>query len=107
VANERIDRLGTSAIRDSRPAVEPRWGNARFTAPPPANRVSSCPPTLASRDTLGSKPAAVYQDPDGIRPSPTLPDREVRWRLVGDLVVEVVVDTTDGWIVTVWVKDRR
>ena len=51
--------------------------------------------------------SAVYQDPDGIRPSTTLPDREVRWRLVGDLVVEVVVDMTDGWIVTVWVKDRR
>jgi hypothetical protein len=50
--------------------------------------------------------SAVYQDPDGIRPSTTLPDREVRWRLVGDLVVEVVVDMTDGWIVTVWVKDR-
>jgi hypothetical protein len=47
----------------------------------------------------------VYADPDGAHPSPEYhgPDREVRWRRYDDQVLEIVVDLTDGSVVSAWI----
>jgi hypothetical protein len=50
--------------------------------------------------------AAVYADPDGVRPS-GLPDREVRSRRYDWQVIEVVVDVVDGSVVSVWARPAR
>lgn len=44
----------------------------------------------------------VYREPDHIRQSQTAPDREIRSRTYDDQVIEIVVDTVDGSVVTVW-----
>ena len=46
----------------------------------------------------------VYEDPDDrYEDAPEHgPDREVRWRRYNGRVVEIVVDLTDGTVVTVW-----
>ena len=44
----------------------------------------------------------VCDDPDSVRPSGRRLAREIRSRTYGDEVIEVVVDTTDGTVVTVW-----
>ncbi len=47
----------------------------------------------------------VYEDPDGSFPSASGhgPDRQVRWRRYDDQVVEVVVDLSDGSVVSAWI----
>ncbi len=47
----------------------------------------------------------VYEDPDGAYLSPERhgPDRQVRWRTYDGQVVKIVVDLTDGSVVSVWV----
>ncbi len=48
---------------------------------------------------------AVYDDPDGIEAdvSRHVTDREIRWRLYDDQLIEIVVDLTDGTIVSAWI----
>jgi hypothetical protein len=47
----------------------------------------------------------VYHDPNGVYRSPERhgPDRQVRWRTHDDQVVKIVVDLTDGSVVSVWI----
>lgn len=47
----------------------------------------------------------VYDDPDdSYEDTPKHgPDRAVRWRRYDDQVVEIVVDLTDGSVVSVWI----
>lgn len=47
----------------------------------------------------------VYEDPDDRTENDPAhgPDRELRWRQYDDQVVEIVVDLTDGSVVSVWV----
>lgn len=47
---------------------------------------------------------AAYVDPDNVRPSLHDEEREIRTRWFGGTVVEVVVDTIDGRVVTTWRK---
>lgn len=49
-----------------------------------------------------SRIAAAYDDPDDVRASTHDPDREIRSRWFGEEGVEVVVDRSDGRVVTVW-----
>jgi len=51
--------------------------------------------------------ANVYGDPDSIRQSEHDELREIRTRWFGDEGIEVVVDTTDGRVVTVWRRGRK
>jgi hypothetical protein len=44
----------------------------------------------------------VCDDPDSVRPSVRRHAWEIRSRTYGDEAIEVVVDTTDGTVVTVW-----
>jgi hypothetical protein len=44
----------------------------------------------------------TYDDPDATRPSSHDESREIRTRWFGEEGVEVVVDTLDGRVVTVW-----
>lgn len=44
----------------------------------------------------------TYDDPDATRPSGHDESREIRTRWFGHEGVEVVVDTLDGRVVTVW-----
>ena len=46
----------------------------------------------------------VYRDPDQSRPSMTAPDREIRTRRYHGQVIEIVVDLTDGSVVSAWVR---
>ena len=46
----------------------------------------------------------AYVFPDSVRASHPDLDREIRSLDVGDSVIEVVVDTIDGRVVTVWRK---
>ena len=46
----------------------------------------------------------AYVSPDFVRLSHHDVEREVRSLYVGDAVIEVVVDTIDGRVVTVWRK---
>jgi hypothetical protein len=46
--------------------------------------------------------ALAYDDPDNRRESDHLAGREIRSRWYGDHGVAVVVDLTDGRVVTVW-----
>jgi len=48
--------------------------------------------------------AARYDDPDDIRETAHDEIREVRTRWFGDEGLEVVADTTDGRVITVWRK---
>ena len=41
-------------------------------------------------------------DPDTVRPSGRRLAREIRSRMYGDEAIEVVIDTMDGTVVTVW-----
>jgi hypothetical protein len=45
---------------------------------------------------------ATYEDPDDSRVSEHDETREVRTRYVGEEGLEIVVDTQDGRVVTVW-----
>jgi hypothetical protein len=45
---------------------------------------------------------ATYDDPDDVRPSSHDDGREIRKRWFNDEGIEVVVDTLDGRVVTVW-----
>lgn len=47
----------------------------------------------------------VYDQPDGVETdSPgNRPDREIRWRVYDAQRVEIVVDLTDGTIVSAWI----
>ena len=49
----------------------------------------------------------TYEDPDEQRPSAHDDEREIRMRWFGDEGIEVVVDTLDGRVVTVWRKGRK
>jgi hypothetical protein len=46
----------------------------------------------------------TYLDPDLIRPSTHDALREIRTRWFGEAAIEVVVDTIDGRVVTIWRK---
>jgi hypothetical protein len=46
----------------------------------------------------------TYVSPDATRPSGHDDEREVRTRYFGDRVIEIVVDTIDGRVVTTWRK---
>lgn len=46
----------------------------------------------------------AYVYPDFVRPSHHDIEREIRSLYVGDAAIEVVVDTIDGRVVTVWRK---
>jgi hypothetical protein len=46
--------------------------------------------------------AMTYEDPDERRPSAHDELREVRTRWFGEAGIEIVVDTDDGRVVTVW-----
>jgi hypothetical protein len=48
--------------------------------------------------------ALAYEDPDSTRPSADDELRAIRTRWFGEAGVEVVVDVTDGRVVTVWRK---
>ena len=47
----------------------------------------------------------TYRDPDGTLPgqSEGRESREIRWRRYDQQVVEIVVDTSDGAIVSAWI----
>jgi hypothetical protein len=49
----------------------------------------------------------TYVYPDETRPSEHDEAREIRSGYVGDGVIELVVDTIDGRVVTVWRKTSR
>ena len=49
----------------------------------------------------------TYDDPDHVRPSDHDDLREIRSRWFGDAGIEVVVDTDDLRVVTVWRKGAR
>jgi hypothetical protein len=49
----------------------------------------------------------AYEDPDDTRPSGHDELREIRTRWFGDEAIEVVVDTLDGRVVTVWRRGPR
>lgn len=49
----------------------------------------------------------TYEDPDGIRPTSHDELREVRTRWFGPEGIEIVVDTLDGRVVTVWRKGYK
>jgi hypothetical protein len=49
----------------------------------------------------------VCDDPDTVRPSGRALGREIRTRTCGDETIEVVIDTTDGTVVTVWHRRPR
>lgn len=49
----------------------------------------------------------VYRDPDIRRPSRAGQDREIRSRRYHRQVVEIVVDLSDGSVVTVWARAVR
>lgn len=51
--------------------------------------------------------ANAYDDPDSTRQSEHDELREIRTRWFGDEGIEVVVDTTDGHVVTVWRRGRK
>jgi hypothetical protein len=51
--------------------------------------------------------AAAYDDPDDTRPSGHDDLREVRSRWFADEAIEVVVDTGDRRVVTVWRRGAR
>ena len=51
--------------------------------------------------------AGAYDDPDAVRPSDHDDLREVRSRWFGEAGVEVVVDTDDLRVVTVWRRGPR
>jgi hypothetical protein len=45
---------------------------------------------------------STYLDPDAVRPSSHDDQREIRTRWFGEEAIELVVDTLDGRVVTVW-----
>lgn len=49
----------------------------------------------------------AYDEPDEQRPSAHDQGREILTRWFGDEGIEVVVDTLDGRVVTVWRKGRK
>jgi hypothetical protein len=49
----------------------------------------------------------TYEDPDDVRPSDHDDLREIRSRWFGDAGLEVVVDTDDLRVVTVWRRGAR
>ncbi len=51
--------------------------------------------------------ALACEDPDNTRPSAHDELREIRTRWTGDDGIEIVVDTHDGRVVTVWRKGSR
>lgn len=51
--------------------------------------------------------ANAYEDPDSRRESVHDELREIRTRWIGDEGIEVVVDTIDGRVVTVWRKGPK
>ena len=51
--------------------------------------------------------ALAYDDPDANRPSEHDELRQVRTRWFGDEGIEIVVDESDGRVVTVWRKGSR
>jgi len=51
--------------------------------------------------------ANAYDDPDSTRESEHDELRQIRMRWIGDEGIEVVVDTTDGRVVTVWRKGHK
>ncbi len=51
--------------------------------------------------------ANAYDDPDSTRQSEHDELREIRTRWFGDEGIEVVVDTIDGRVVTVWRRGRK
>ncbi len=51
--------------------------------------------------------ALAYDDPDVARPSEHDELREIRSRWFGNEGIEVVVDVTDGRVVTVWRKGSK
>jgi len=51
--------------------------------------------------------AHAYDDPDATRPSDRDELREIRSRWFGDEGIEVVVDTDDLRVVTVWRRGAR
>ncbi len=51
--------------------------------------------------------AAAYDDPDDVRPSDHDELREIRSRWVAEEGIEVVVDTDDLRVVTVWRRGSR
>ncbi len=62
----------------------------------------------ARRERIGTEMIALaYDDPDVARPSEHDELRDVRTRWFGDEGIEVVVDTTDGRVVTVWRKGSK
>jgi hypothetical protein len=59
----------------------------------------------AKRDRIGlDEMEETYLDPDLTRPSASVELREIRTRWFGDAAIEVVVDTIDGRVVTIWRK---
>ncbi len=46
----------------------------------------------------------IHRDPEWTRPSRTDQSREIRSRRYSDQVIEIVVDLTDGSVVSVWYK---
>ena len=51
--------------------------------------------------------AATYDDPDMRRPSMHDELREIRTRWFGQQGIEIVVDISDGRVVTVWLRGSR
>jgi hypothetical protein len=51
--------------------------------------------------------AATYHDPDMRRPSLHDELREIRTRWFGQQGIEIVVDISDGRVVTVWLRGSR
>ena len=50
---------------------------------------------------------STYEDPDSVRVSDLVEVREIRTKFVGDEGLEVVVDTQDRRVVTVWRKGQK
>ena len=51
--------------------------------------------------------ALAYEDPDDTRPSEHDELREIRTRWFGEEGIEIVIDLSDGRLVTVWRKGNK
>ncbi|MDQ3938586.1 MAG: hypothetical protein M3253_07895 [Chloroflexota bacterium] len=51
--------------------------------------------------------ALTYDDPDDVRPSELDELREIRTRWFGAQGIEIVVDTDNGRVVTVWRRGEK
>ena len=76
----------------------------------PAAGTTGCLPAAVDREGSGRAPCLsdlplpllleVYRDPDWVRPSRAADGREIRSRTYDDQVIEIVVDTAEGTVVT-------